>query len=140
MGAIVWTIEGYRSNMSWTFLCADRVARIPGRVEHAPASYVLETVNHRVALIWIDPIPVVSEKYKSIGWDPEIDLLIDRPLWNLLLVSLGAAILPAMLCFRFLRNRKRFGENHCIHCGYDLRASPEQCPECGTVRSETATA
>ena len=39
-----------------------------------------------------------------------------------------AAVTPKRLR---LRRRKRLGL--CLECGYDLRESPERCPECGNV-------
>jgi hypothetical protein len=41
----------------------------------------------------------------------------------LLLLAAGGAVA--------LRRQGRRSRNLCTNCGYDLRASPERCPECG---------
>ena len=36
--------------------------------------------------------------------------------------------------WRSVREGRRRSRNQCLRCGYDLRASPKQCPECGALR------
>jgi hypothetical protein len=55
---------------------------------------------------------------------------VQCPYWALLTVT---AFLPLVRGWRWLRRRRR-GLGVCPKCGYDLRASPERCPECGRVR------
>jgi hypothetical protein len=54
------------------------------------------------------------------------------PYWSAvaLLGLLGAAKLAAVRSRR--RGRRCIAAGLCVRCGYDLRASPERCPECGT--------
>jgi hypothetical protein len=56
------------------------------------------------------------------------DLIIMLPYWFLMLLT---ATPPLLWTARRLR-RPPAG-TFCRKCGYDLRATPERCPECGTV-------
>ena len=48
------------------------------------------------------------------------------------------AILPCLWAASRLRRRRRALKGHCVACGYDLRASPDRCPECGTEPRKAA--
>ena len=43
------------------------------------------------------------------------------------------AVMPALWVKRFRKARRAKGLGLCPSCGYDLRASPERCPECGAI-------
>ena len=58
------------------------------------------------------------------------------PHWVAVLL-LGAP--PACAGVRRFRRRRRRNGSQCLVCGYDLRATPDCCPECGTPASVSTT-
>jgi hypothetical protein len=84
------------------------------------------TGNMRHGFLWIHlkgggvTMPIVRVQFtcRAAGapmWIPGVPLLL--PL--------------AVMCIRNRRSVRRRRAGLCVHCGYDLRASPERCPECG---------
>jgi hypothetical protein len=55
------------------------------------------------------------------------------PYWLLTALTLA---LPTTSAVQWIRRRSRLRHQRaglCPNCGYDLRATPDRCPECGTV-------
>src|SRR5690242_10758991 len=97
--------------------------------------WVLERALHRLG-------PVAWGLYERRG----VTYMVDDGSWHreevvqfqevavqgwLLAILFG--IPPAMLLVGFLRRRRRLRSGLCVACGYDLRSSPERCPECGAA-------
>jgi hypothetical protein len=80
---------------------------------------------------FVVPRRTVGFQYASVG-DGVIRFL-RIPYWALVLVT---AFLPGLRlagAFRTPNRRRKGAGGVCARCGYDLRATPDRCPECGTV-------
>jgi hypothetical protein len=76
-------------------------------------------------------VEYISAAYGDRSWT------LFLPYWSL---SLATVILPAVWLHRRLRQRTRSLHGLCPRCGYDLRASPDRCPECGAASASAAAA
>jgi len=56
------------------------------------------------------------------------DVRFSMPSWPLIIPCL---IFPIIWYRRYRRRPYRLRHGLCLHCGYDLRATPDRCPECG---------
>lgn len=68
-------------------------------------------------------------KYLGVPPRREDFYILRLRLWPIACLS---SILPLISITRLLR-RNRTAHGVCTNCGYDLRATPDRCPECGKV-------
>jgi hypothetical protein len=71
----------------------------------------------------------------GLGWESANDRhgaysMATVPFW---LVTSLLATLPLARFWPMVRRHHRRRQGRCSQCGYDLRATPDRCPECGTI-------
>lgn len=100
--------------------------------------------NHHLILVWrgdityeqFPPPPVV---FATQTWPPSRYYAI-----RLSMLTAAFCLLPlwwiARLAIRRRMQGMRAGRELCVECGYDLRASSNRCPECGTAIPEESEA
>jgi len=120
----------------------------------SPSQYDSISFTHQEPLYWIISYPGKAVLCRQTGKDwnftalPDFHLLgvnfgggrgrdgsmlwnLELPYWLLAVISGLLTGVWGMLWRRDVLRRRRARTGYCAGCGYDLRATPGRCPECG---------
>ncbi len=90
--------------------------------------------RHSLLLVVVAVTSFVSAAYAVMSW-AGMDLVSSLTIEGMLSLMGGGLLLDAQERLRERTSTRRANAGMCIICGYDLRATPNKCPECGAIAS-----
>jgi hypothetical protein len=133
------TVQGVRGRFVWTTMYVTRAF---------PVADLAEPPARSGSALW----PPLATESRGAPWTVQWRYAwgtvrlktgdVRYPVWRSISVHYGipvflGALLPAAWLLRLpqRRRRRRIQRGLCANCGYDLRATPHLCPECGSASS-----
>ena len=125
-----------RAILNWELPIPDRVIHIAAELTGALSGPGLAVIGIyctylgiRLALLIYSKVRLESANGWELAWVPIV------PVGG---GGLALATIGIHKTVQYWRIKRRRRNRQCLKCGYDLRATPERCPECGTVVGERA--
>jgi hypothetical protein len=115
----IFNLRGSKAEWEWQTAPANTYPRIPHPLSNA--------ANGDDKIWGTDKFQCYRMTVTLLGARVRLYALV-MPHWAWIVVCL---LLPCARAVALLRSRSRARSGHCPACGYDLRASPDRCPECG---------
>ena len=84
----------------------------------------------RMGFCFVSMPAVGTDSHRQLWMDGHM-LVFRVPCWFLMLIFALAPLYRCLIAYRYARRAKAMC-GLCLHCGYDLRATPDRCPECGS--------
>ena len=90
------------------------------------------TVDRRVLGFWYFSYP--SYPNGAFPFFPQYPTAgIGVPYWQMFMLTAVFPVIGVRRVLRWRRKRVRLRSGECVACGYDLRGSRGECPECGAI-------
>jgi hypothetical protein len=139
VGGLLGTTNLYRHSgamfrLFWTALQTERKADGEVQTVRGYVDLRVDTGTVYLQRLCVEPGFDDFKHYNLTGWSAYFVTLAHAPIWAPLIGWIGVIALIVWRIRIVLRSRSARQTAHCTHCGYDLRATPERCPECGTRR------